>query len=173
VAVPCWHGASERVISKIKQEATFILPVLSVYRSGNEADENRRRSSSLIVYDKYWDKNKQRAVRIASISPTPINIAYKLNVWTKYQEDMDQLTEQIRRMFNPDLEVKTKFNSTTKAFLTEESQNTETTLPDGQDRVIRKVFSVTIESYIPNPKFLITNTGKIEEFNAEVYIPIR
>lgn len=171
--VPCWHGSSERVVAKLKQESTIVLPVMSVFRSGNTVDAARRRSSSLIVYDKYWDKDKQRAVRVVNLSPVPINISYKLNVWTKYQEDMDQITEQIHRAFNPDIEIKTKYNSTTKAFLTSESDSNEANIPDAQDRVIKKVFDISVESYIPNPKFVITNTGKIESYNSEVYIPIK
>ena len=173
VKIPCWHGSSERVVAKMKQEANIILPVLSIYKSNNSSDVDRRRSSSLIVYDTYWDKEKQRAVRIASISPTPVNISYKLNVWTKYQEDMDHITEQIHRKFNPDLEIKTKYNTTSKAFMIEESASSEPALPEGQDRVIRKTFTIEVESYIPNPKYLITNTGKIEEYNAEIHIPLK
>ena len=173
IKVPCWHGTAERVVAKVKQESNIILPVISVYRLGNKTDETRRRSSSLIIYDKYWDVEKQRAVRVARLAPTPVNITYKLNVWTKYQEDMDHLTEQVHRLFNPDLEIITQYNTTTKAFLLEESENTETDLPDGQERIIRKVFTLDIQSYIPNPRFLITNTGKIEEFNAELFTPLK
>jgi len=170
VKVPCWHGSAERVVAKMKQESTTILPVASVYRIANKNDEKRRRSSSLIAYETYWDKEKQRAVRIASLAPTPVNISYRLNIWTKYQEDMDHITEQVHRVFNPDLQIITEHNIKTKSFLLEESENTETDIPDGQDRVIRKVFTIDVQSYIPNPKFLITNTGKIEEFNVENYV---
>ena len=157
----------------MKQEANFILPVASVYRLGNKSDQDRRRSASLIVYDKYWDTEKQRAVRVARLAPIPVNITYRLNIWTKYQEDMDHITEQVHRVFNPDLDIATSYNNSTKAFLIEESENSETDIPDGQDRVIRKVFTIDVQSYVPNPRFVITNTGKIEEFNAEIYTPIR
>lgn len=171
--IPCWHGSSERAIAKLKQESNIILPIMSIYRVSNTSDDDRRRSASTIVYDKYWDTEKQRAVRIASLAPAPINITYRLNVWTKYQEDMDHITEQVLRSFNPDIEIKTSYNSTTKAFLIEESDSSEVNIAEGQDRLLRKTFNFVVESYIPNPKYLITNTGKIEAYNAEIHIPIK
>jgi len=171
--VPCWHGNTERVVAKLRQEHNIILPVVSVFRVGNTNDKNRRRTSSMIVYDKYWDNEKQRAVRVARLAPIPVSINYRLSVWTKYQEDMDQLTEQIHRDFNPDMSIQTSFNTSTKAYLENESPTNEVLAPEGQDRLIRKSFDVTVESYIPSPRFVITNTGKIEEFNSEVYFPIR
>lgn len=173
VKIPCWHGASERVVAKLKSESNIVLPVVSVYRSTDELDPSRRRSASLIVFSKYWDKIKQRAVRVASLAPVPVNIIYRVNVWAKYYEDLDQITEQIHRMFNPDLEVYTKFNSSTKAFLIEEDANVDINIVEGEDRIIKKIFTISVESYIPSPKFVITNSGQIESFNAEIYLPIK
>lgn len=170
--VPCWHGTMDRLVAKLKKEANVILPVMSVFRSGNAIDEDRRRNGSLIVYEKYWDKEKARAVRVASLPPVPINIQYKLNIWTKYQEDMDHLTEQVHRMFNPDIEITTKHNSTTKAYLVDEAGEVPTNVPDGQNRIIRKSFNISVESYVPSPKFVITNTGQIESLSYDVYVPI-
>lgn len=173
VNIPCWHGAAERVIARLKKEANVVLPVISVYRVSNESDPDRRRSSSIIVYNKYWNKETNRAVRVASLAPVPVNIQYRINVWAKYHEDLDQITEQIHRMFNPDMEIYTKYNSSTKAFLIEEDSNIDINIVDGEDRVLKKVFTISVESYIPSPKFVITNTGEIETFNAEVLIPIK
>lgn len=170
--VPCWHGTMDRLVAKLKKEANVVLPVMSVFRSGNAIDEDRRRNGSLIVYEKYWDKEKARAVRVASLPPVPINIQYKLNIWTKYQEDMDHLTEQVHRMFNPDIEITTKHNSTTKAYLVDEAGEVPTNVPDGQNRIIRKSFNISVESYVPSPKFVITNTGQIESLSYDVYVPI-
>ena len=170
--VPCWHGTMDRLVAKLKKEANTILPVMSVVRSGNAVDEERRRTSSLIVYEKYWDTEKNRAVRVASLPPVPINIEYKLNVWTKYQEDMDHITEQVHRMFNPDIEINLKNNSTTKAFLQQEAGEVPTNVADGQNRIIRKSFTISVESYVPSPKFVITNTGKVEALSYEIYVPI-
>jgi len=174
INVPCWHGSSERVISKMKQKSNLILPIVSIFRSNDSlVDNNRRRTDNHIIFEKYFDKVKNRAVRVASIASTPVDINYRISVWTKYQEDMDQLSEQIRRYFNPDLLIPTKHNNQTVSFLKEESSNVDVSLPDGQDRIIRRAFEVVVQSYIPNPKFVITNTGKIETLNTELYVPLK
>jgi len=170
--VPCWGGSMDRVVAKLKKEANTILPVMSLVRLSNKTDEDRRRYGSLIVYEKYWDKQKARAVRVASLPPVPVNISYRLSVWSKYQEDMDHITEQVHRRFNPDIEIYTKYNSTTKAYLVQESSEPPAKLADGENRVIRKTFEIEVQSFIPSPKFMLTNTGKIEKLNAEVCIPI-
>ena len=170
--IPCWHGNAERVIAKLKQESNVVLPVLSIYRNVDVTQSSRRRADHLITYSKYFDKVKNRAVRVASIVPTPVDINYRLNVWAKYQEDIDQLSEQVRRHFNPQLLVQTKHNTQTVAFLSQESSNVDVTNPDGQDRIIRRNFDIVVEAYIPNPKFVITHTGKIETFNAEIHLPL-
>ena len=171
--VPCWHGSTERVISKLKQESNIVLPIVSIYRTNDVLADKRRRNESQLIFDTYFDKVKNRAVRVASIAPAPVDINYRVNIWTKYQEDMDQLSEQLRRYFNPDILVQTKHNTQTVGFLKEESSNVDVTLADGQDRILRRNFEIVIESYISNPKFVITNTGKIETFNAEIYLPLK
>lgn len=170
--VPCWGGSMDRVVAKIKKEANTILPVMSLIRLSNKTDEDRRRYGSLIVFEKYWDKQKARAVRVASLPPVPVNISYRLSVWTKYQEDMDHITEQVHRKFNPDIEIYTKYNSTTKAYLIQESSEPPSQLADGENRIIRKTFEIEVQSFIPSPKFMVTSTGKVEKLNAEVCIPI-
>jgi len=170
IRIPCWHGNSERVISKLKQESNIVLPVISVFRVNDSSSEGRRRIES-IVYETYFDKLKNRAVRVASLAPVATDITYKINIWTKYYEDMDQIHEQIKKKFNPHLIV-TDNNFNAVAFLEEEEQNIDSTVADGQDRIIRRTFNLTLETYIDNPKFVITNTGKIERINNEIHFPI-
>lgn len=170
--VKCWHANAERAVAKLKKESNIILPVISIYKEKNEIDVLRRRSASLIVQEKWWDTQKQRAVRVVGLAPVPVKISYKISVWAKYQEDIDQISEQIHRMFNPDMEVYTKYNSTTKAFLVEEEDSSELNIGDGADRLLKRIFSISVESYVPNPRFMITNTGRIEELNTEICIPI-
>jgi len=169
--ISCWHGNAERVIAKLKQESNIILPVISVYREKDELDQDRLRNNSMLVHETYIDKIKNRAVRVVSLSQSPTNITYKISVWAKYNQDLDQICEQIRRFFNPDILVETSDNTQAVAFLEEEATTTEVSNPDGQDRVLRRTFMITVETYIPNPKFMITNTGEIESINSEIHIP--
>ena len=37
---------------------------------------------------------------------------------------------------------------------------------DTKDRVLQKSISITLQTYIPSPKFFFTNTGQIKEFGV-------
>jgi hypothetical protein len=85
--------------------------------------------------------------------------------------DMDQILEQIRLKFNPEMNVPTKFSTIAKAFLDTEEDLGSVTAGDKEDRIIKKTFNIVFRTYVPNPKFLVTSTGKIEEFNTEIILP--
>ena len=105
-----------------------------------------------------------------SLAPRPVNISYGINIWAKYKSNMDQIVEQIRLMFNPHLVLKNPYSNVASAFI--ETENDESTLDPGdrEDRILRKSFNITLEAYIPNPQFLITSTGEIQEFNTDATI---
>lgn len=168
--IPCWHGNPERVVARLKQDSLIILPVASIIRISDSDSNQRRRHDRLIQFDTYLDKTKNRAIRVASLAPTPTNVTYKLSLWTKYHEDMDQLAEQVKRMFNPHLRLKTKEDRNSPVYLVQESSNIDVTIADGKDRLIRRSFMLSLETYIPNPKFMITNSGEIKEFNLDALI---
>jgi hypothetical protein len=67
------------------------------------------------------------------------------------------------------MNLKTSFSEVVKSFLTAETDASVTEVGDKEDRLIRKTFTVTVEAYIPSPKFKVTNTGKIEYFNTEAW----
>ena len=76
---------------------------------------------------------------------------------------MDQLAQQIRLSFAPSLQLFTAVTQDSQAFLVSESNNYSFSLADKEDRIIRKTFTVSIETYIRSPKYLVTSTGKIEK----------
>jgi hypothetical protein len=170
IKIKCFHGNQERVIAKTTLGDNITLPVITITESSTSNNDERRKYSKLLVHEKYWDKDKNRAIRILSLAPRPVDITYEINIWTKYKQDLDQIRESIFTMFNPDLEIKTNKSYYTKAFLVDESDISQVEVSDLQDRVLRKKLSVNLETYIPNPRFLYTSTGKIEEFNFEVEI---
>ena len=169
--VKCLHANAERAIAKLKQEENIILPMLTISQTTTANDDNRRRQESVLVNEKYWDADKNRAFRVLSLAPRPININYQLNVWCKYMADMDQILEQIRLKFNPEMNVPTEFSTIAKAFLDTEEDVGSITAGDKEDRIIKKTFNVVFRTYVPNPKFLVTSTGKIEEFKNEFTLP--
>jgi len=167
-SIKCQHGNPERVVAKMKEQHNIILPVLSITQTSSEDDNARRRYEPTLVHEKYFDEDKQRAIRILSLSPKAINLSYNVNIWTKYRSDMDQILEQIRLLFNPELMIPTKHSTNTKAYITQEFDNTVDTAPDKEDRILKRGVTIAVQSYLPNPKFLITSTGKIERFETEV-----
>lgn len=162
------HANPERAIAKLKQENNIILPVISISQTISSNDDERMKQESLLVHEKYWDKEKNRAFRILSLAPRAININYQINIWTKYMSDMDQILEQIRIRFNPEMQVPTKFSTLAKAMILSEEDTGSVVSGNQEDRILKKTINVVLRTYIPSPKFLVTSTGKIEEFNAEV-----
>ena len=164
------HANAERAIAKLKQENNIVLPIISVSQTVSDNDDSRRRNESVLVHEKYWDAEKNRAFRILSLAPRAVNIRYKVNIWCKYMADMDQILEQFRLKFNPEMEVPTKFSTIAKASIESEEDTGSVIAGDKEDRLIRKTLNIVLRTYIPNPKFLVTSTGKIEEFKGEVQI---
>ena len=168
VDIKCIHGNAERAIAKLKQENSIILPMISVAQTISDNDDERRRYESVLVHEKFFDKETHRAVRVLSLSPRPVNINYQVNIWCKYMADMDQILEQVRLKFNPEMNVPTKYSTLAKAFITSEEAVGSMTANDKDDRIIKKTINITLRTYIPSPKFIVTSTGQIEEFNIEI-----
>jgi len=166
VKVKCMHGNPERVVAKLNQEDNLILPVITITQTTSDDDDARRRYTPLLVNERYWDTSKERAFRVLSFVARPININYEINFWCKYRADIDQLLEQSRLLFNPEASINTPFSTLTKGYITGEVDNSELSVGDTADRIVKKSLSVTVETYVPSPKFLITSTGKIETFNV-------
>jgi hypothetical protein len=170
-SIKCIHANAERAIAKLKQENNIILPILSISQTVSDNDDERRRNESVLVHEKYWDAEKQRAFRILSFAPRPVNVRYQLNIWCKYMADMDQILEQVRLKFNPELQIPTKYSTLAKAMIDSEENIGSLDAADKEDRVFKKTINILLRTYIPNPKFLVTSTGKIEEFKVEAFLP--
>lgn len=167
IDIKCIHANPERTIAKLTQENNIILPILSIDQNSSSNADDRRRASFSLVNESFWSEKKKRAFRIVSIAPRALDIEYKINVWSKYKANLDQIIEQIRLLFNPHLVIKNPYTNSAIAFLDQETDGSTLEADDRQDRVLRRTFSIKLEGYIPNPKFLITSTGEIEEFNAD------
>lgn len=168
IKVKCFHANRERAVAKSSVGDNITLPVITISEESISGNDERRRYSPLLVHEKYWDKRKQRAIRVLSLSPKPLDIKYRINIWTKYKQDLDQIRESIVSLFNPELEIRTKDNVANKAFFDSESTTAEMEADDTEDRTLKKSLSIVIETYVPNPKFLYTSTGKIEKVNYEI-----
>ncbi len=166
-SIMCIHANAERAIAKLKQENNIILPIISIGQTVSDNDAARQKTESLLVNEKYWDAEKNRAFRVLSLAPRAVNVRYQVNIWTKYMSDMDQILEQIRLKFNPEMQVPTAFSTLAKAYLDSEDDVGQISVADKEDRVLKKTMNIVLRTYIPSPKFLYTSTGKIEEFKVE------
>lgn len=165
--VHCTMGKGERsVLSKIKK-ANLVLPTMSIVQTISEKNEDRRHYESKLIVDTVWNEDIQRAQRVLSFAPVPVDIYYTIGVWGEYNDDMDQLASQIQLLFNPTMDVVTPLSDLTKAYLEEEEDLTTISVGDREKRILRKEFTIRVQAYIPNPKFMVTNTGKIHTFAIE------
>jgi len=170
VDVKCVHANPERTIAKLKQENNIILPIMSINQNSSSNADTRRRYFPNIVQESFWSEEKKRAFRVISLAPRAVDIEYGINIWAKYKANLDQIVEQIRLMFNPHLVIKNSYTNVAQAFIEQESDNSTFETSDRQDRIIRRTFTIKLEGYIPNPRFLVTSTGEVEQFNSEATI---
>jgi hypothetical protein len=170
IDVICIHAGQERAIAKLTEETNLILPIISVDQPKTNRAEKRQRYHPMVVTEKHWDPVKKRAIRLVSLVPSPIDIEYEVTVWAKYKNDLDQITEQIHNAFNPDIELVTPFATNIKMFLKEEASDSNVIVADREDRLLRRTFKIFASTYVPSPKFMMTSTGQIEDFNYEIEI---
>lgn len=164
------HGNPERTIAKLYQEDNIILPLITILQDGAKDDIAKRRYDDLIIQKTVWNDDIQRAERVIGIADVPVKLVFNLNVWCKYMEDIDQIAQALRIKFNPSVLLKTPVSGAIKAFLLSETNKSSTGAGDREDRVLRKSFALSVEAYIPSPKFKITSTGKIEKIVSDLWI---
>jgi len=173
VKCKCIYGNPERLASTLYTDNTLILPMVSVVETSTENDDRRRRYSKVIVNETYWDPNKKRATRTLSVAPRPVTLTYEVSLWSKYKYDLDMLRSSIYSLFSPEVNLRTKFSDYGKAYIVSEQDVGNTQASDTEDRLLRKSITISLQTYIPSPKFMVTNTGEIlpEKFFAEVSVP--
>ena len=116
IDIKCIHANPERTIAKLTQENNIILPILSIDQNSSSNADTRRRASFSLVTESFWSEKKKRAFRVVSIAPRALDIEYKINVWSKYKANLDQIVEQIRLLFNPHLVIKSLLKNYYKLF---------------------------------------------------------
>mgnify|MGYP003675060183 CR=1 FL=1 len=171
VRVKCVHGNPERIAGKVKADNTLILPLISVVETGSSNDDDRLRYKPILIHETSWDPDKLRATRVLSLPPRPINLSYDINIWSKYKADLDMLRSSIFGKFNPELNIRTIYSDFNKCFIESEQDLGSVQAQDTEDRILQKSITVTLETYIPSPKFTVTNTGEIVSFHHEIVIP--
>lgn len=170
VEVKCRYGNPERTIAKLNGEDNIVLPLLTISQNSTIEANERRKNAAILMQNSYWDEEKQRALRVVSFCDRPVTILYNINIWAKYMEDLDQLAQKIRLYFNPALTLNTKFSKDSQVFLDSETNNYSFALADREDRILRKSFTVSVQTYVRSPRYLITSTGELETLNLDVEV---
>ena len=129
--------------------------------------DKRQKYEPVINFETIFDKNEQRHKRVVSLVPKPISLNYQFNLYSKFIEDLNQLSEKIELKFSPSLEIPVSFDRSAKAFIADRQEATSTVVGDKQDRVLKRSFILSIETYIPSERFLVTNTGTIEKLQQQ------
>ena len=168
--VKAMHGVPERVIGKLTKESNIILPVITVNLETSESDPDKRRTGSMVIQRKEWNDDIQRAERVISLADVPVKMTYSINVWSKYMEDLDQVTQNLRVKFNPSASLNTCFSENIKMFLDSETNFGSYQAADQEDRLLRKSFKAHVEMYLPSPRFKVTSTGEILRLNGEFWV---
>jgi hypothetical protein len=168
--VPIWYANPERAIAKIYEGRTLNLPAMTLNIESLDNDEDRRRPNFGVQVWKEFDEVKNKAIRVAALAPRAVKVTYKLNLWTRYVEDMNQLVELVHYKFHPHIIVPTNFNDNTHAFLKSTTDNSVVDVPDREDRLIKKAITFEVETYIPSRKYEITSTGSLRELRFDVSI---
>ena len=166
--ISCTHGNPERIAGRLHTDNTLVLPFVTVSEVETQIADDRIKYRPVLVHEVFWDPSKLRAVRLLSLAPRAVNISYDINIWCKYKADMDMIRSSIFSLFNPDLNIQTLHTGYAKAFIQRERDIGSQIAGDTQDRILRKSISLSLETYIPSPRFCFTNTGEISEFNAEM-----
>lgn len=164
------YANPERAIAKIMEGKSTQLPLLSLQLDGISLADDRRKPMEALVEKKYWIAEKQRAVRYMALAPVAANLAFAINVWGKYVEEVNQITEQILLKFRPNLPIDIRPEEVYQSFIKDVSDSFQVDVGDKKDRVLKRIIRFEVESYIPSKVFKFTNAGEVVAMNYETYI---
>lgn len=158
----------ERAIAMLFKARNLTLPQMTLAISDTVEDFERRKPNTDIEFWTIRDKKSMRYTRVAAMSPKAVKVSYQLNLWARYVEDMNQLIEYVMNKFRPQLRVETDFLTNAPAFITAISDNSTLTVPDREDRIIKKTVTFEVETWMPTRKYMIQSNGAIREMRYDV-----
>jgi hypothetical protein len=166
--VDCVYANYERAIAMLFKNRNLTLPMMTLAISDNIEDLERRKPNTNIEFWTIHDKKTRRYTRVAAMAPKAVKVSYQLHLWSRYVEDMNQLIEYVNDKFRPQLRVGTDFFTAAPAFITATSDNSVLTVPDREDRIIKKTVTFEVETWMPTRKYMIQSNGEIREMRYEV-----
>lgn len=170
--LPIIWGTQEKAVAAILQPNVrkdnslvvdrIMLPALSIYQSDIQMNQNRYTYHKAIDFMRSarpdWKPGftiKERFERDTVFGVArgiPVDISYTLTAWTWYIEDMNQIVEQVLLKFSPIAYIRVRGISWETGVKIDSIANNLDTEPGDQNvRVIKFVFNMTAETYIPQP----------------------
>jgi hypothetical protein len=170
--VPIIWGTQERAVTwilqdNVRKDGSLVvdrirLPMMSIYGSGTDFDQERYTYHRAIDYLRELDPNRKPGFTIKEkyekdtvfgvARGIPINKSYTLLVWTMYMEDMDQILEQIFLKFSPIAYISVRgVRWETTVSLDSVANNIDYEPGDQNQRVIKYEINLTAKTYIPQP----------------------
>lgn len=169
--VPIIWGTQEKAVMAIlgenyRKDPSMVvdrikLPIMSIHSSSYDVDMSRyvyhKAENYLRNYSNgkpgFTTKEKYNNDTIFGFSKgLPINIGYTLYVWTMYEEDINQITEQIIPKIFPMGYIKVKgIGYEIPVKLESIANNIEYDTGDKSTRVIKYQYNMTAESYLAQP----------------------
>lgn len=170
--IPIIWATQEKAVAVILQENVrkdeslvvdrIRLPMLAIHASGYNFNQNRYTYHRAIDYLRDFRRNwkpgftvKERYERdtIFGVSRgVPVDISYTMIAWTLYEEDMNQILEQILTKFSPIAYIRIRGISWEVGVKLDSIANNVNIEPgDKQVRVFKYQFGLTAESFVAQP----------------------
>jgi hypothetical protein len=168
--VPIIWGTQEKAVAAVLQENvrkdnTLIvdrikLPILSLHSTDITPNQERYTYSMAKNFGSRpgggpaftISEKKERDTVFGITRGIPVDISYTLYGWVMFQEDLNQIVEQVFQKFNPVAYINVRgVNWEVIAKLDSYGNNVDTDPGDQEIRVMKFQFNMTVESYIPQP----------------------
>jgi len=142
------------------------LPIMSIWNNSIQFDQSRftyQQAYSLMPWidpeGQFGFHQREKFCKDTVFGVTrgiPVNIGYTLYVWTLYQEDMNQILEQVLLKFSPVAYIRMR-GVWWEVIVTLDStgNNAELEPGDAKIRVLKYQINMTAKTYIPQPIFRI------------------
>ena len=152
------YSTPEKAFSKgnLNQNGRILLPSVSLFRiSVNQNDIKWKYPTSRATAYSYTEKDLT-ALNQKNIGVIPVDISYQIDIWTKYQDDMQYLWYQITKAFNPELRLKAIFNINgyqieipANCYLEGINDNSDLEPDEESDRKLRATADIRVETFMP------------------------
>jgi len=168
--IPIIWGTQERAVAFMLQENarkddTLVvdrirIPMMSISSTGYSFNQNRYTYHAAVNYlrdvkgkPSFYGSEKYEKDTVFGVSRgIPIDVSYKLGIWTLYVEDINQILEQIFLKFSPISYITVRgINWEIPVKLDSIANNLNQEPGDAALRVIKYEISLTAETYVAQP----------------------